>query len=1398
MRDAVTQTVSLLSDKAEQFSWAQVMSTAAKLLPSAADTLPLLRAEINVAISEGRLIPMDNEKGVFTSHIHLLDELSVRQLAADSLATGKVLTNGEPAQDVRGVYATLADDRAALVIVGGKGGAAVQGERISQLAALSERQGRSAVVVAPTARFRQFLQNDSGLTVPVTGRDALRDDMSLTAYTTVIVPQAETLGVKDTLFLTEQASAAGAQVIFMDSGTGKGTGHGLGVLESAGVTRHRFNDYARPSVQVVTERDKNARYQAIAVAGLDSMAQGHDTRLQVSGEKEQQLLTAAVRDEMRQRGLLTGEAVRIQTLTPVWLSRHDRASRDTYREGMVMERFDAPSKTMMRYTIDRVSDTRNTLRLVDGDGRRETLALKDVGEQWSLYRTGEAEVATGDALRVLGREARGRLRGGDRVTVAGVDEKGRLRVESTDREGEKKTVALDVSQPLKVIHGYVESPGASVQADARVFAALTTREMREETVNRLAVSGSHITLWSALDAERAGERLAKMTGVRMVSDQVKAVTGRTDTGEASVAARDQTMTDAQRAVHIALNDVQNHKVAFQMAEILSAAVKINPQVSPAALLSEINRQAERGELIRVEGRGGLMVPREMYEMEKSILRTIAEGKNAVAPLMEKTPDAVLAGLTAGQQSATRMILESRDRFTGVQGYAGVGKTTQFRAVVQAISLLPEGQRPEITGLAPTHRAVGEMQENGVRAQTLDSFLFEHQTQVQNGETPDYSHRLVLLDEASMAGNRKLSEAYQVLAKGGARVITSGDDAQLKAIETGQPFRLAQQRSAMDVAIMKEIVRQKPELREAVYDMIAGNVRGSLDKTARTLPDYVPRHGDAWMPERSVMQIAPRDREAVQALVAAGQPASLTDAIARDFAGRTADARDSTLVVAHLNRDRQAINRGIHDQLVTRGAVTDAQTVSVLTPVRVTESQARTLTAWQENTGNMVMMDRDYWTITGTDTQAGVAMLRNADGKERLISPFDNSTQKPQFYRSQDLDIGVGDRLRFTRSDNERGYVNNARMTVESVDGHHVVLSTPDGSRKQMDLSRPEDRHLDLGYAVTAYGAQGASERFVITLEGVEGARKAMASPDAAYVALSRHKEHVQVYTDNLEGWMAAVESAKETLTAHDVLHEKDDRQAMRAQAILAMSRPADSVALGRNMLSGMSLDGATTSGRFVPGTRRYPEPSLAFPAWNAHGHQTGVMQLPSDEQGQGYGRPEIVGAEDARFVAIQQSSNGTVMLADSLPEAVRLAGNHPATGVILRFSGDGQPHNIGRLTGGDTVVPSVPDILSHPAVTGRPDPEQVAEAMQRHDEVKQPDVVVPVDALPALVRKVEELLPDRLADEKADAAQIDRALDTWREKEKGADKTPDVPAPEPKLTTQLRNVEREIIKSFED
>jgi ABC-type uncharacterized transport system ATPase component len=59
---------------------------------------------------------------------------------------------------------------------------------------------------------------------------------------------------------------------------------------------------------------------------------------------------------------------------------------------------------------------------------------------------------------------------------------------------------------------------------------------------------------------------------------------------------------------------------------------------------------------------------------------VVRRKNTQQPLLEQVPDAVLNGLTGGQKAATTLVLGTTDQFIGIQGYAGVGKTTQLKAV----------------------------------------------------------------------------------------------------------------------------------------------------------------------------------------------------------------------------------------------------------------------------------------------------------------------------------------------------------------------------------------------------------------------------------------------------------------------------------------------------------------------------------------------------------------------------------------------------------------------------------------------------------------------------------------------------------------------------------------------
>ncbi|EGZ0524252.1 AAA family ATPase, partial [Escherichia coli] len=524
------------------------------------------------------------------------------------------------------------------------------------------------------------------------------------------------------------------------------------------------------------------------------------------------------------QGVLGHQEVTMTALSPVWLDSRSRYQRDMYRPGMVMEQWNPETRSHDRYVIDRVTAQSHSLTLRDAQGETQVVRISSLDSSWSLFRPEKMPVADGERLRVTGKIPGLRVSGGDRLQVASVSEDAMTVVVPGRAEPATLPVADSTFTALKLENGWVETPGHSVSDSAKVFASVTQMAMDNATLNGLARSGRDVRLYSSLDETRTAEKLARHPSFTVVSEQIKARAGETSLETAISHQKSALHTPAQQAIHLALPVVESKNLAFSHVDLLTEAKSFAAEgTSFTELGREIDAQIKRGDLLHVDVAKGygtdLLVSRASYEAEKSILRHILEGKEAVTPLMERVPGELMETLTSGQRAATRMILETSDRFTVVQGYAGVGKTTQFRAVMSAVNMLSASERPRVVGLGPTHRAVGEMRSAGVDAQTLASFLHDTQLQQRSGETPDFSNTLFLLDESSMVGNTDMARAYALIAAGGGRAVASGDTDQLQAIAPGQPFRLQQTRSAADVAIMKEIVRQTPELREAVYSLI---------------------------------------------------------------------------------------------------------------------------------------------------------------------------------------------------------------------------------------------------------------------------------------------------------------------------------------------------------------------------------------------------------------------------------------------------------------------------------------------------------------------------------------------------------------------------------------------------
>lgn len=1304
VQKAVSDTISALSEKKVQFTWSEMLAGTVSRLPSTSGLFEQARAGIDAAIEGQRLIPLDREKGIFTSDIHLLNELSVHQLARTAIQEQTVLVFPErakardmPAGDAVSV---LTQDKSPVAILSGRGGAQTLRERTEDVAMMARAQGREVMVIAADGRSGQFLSESPHLAGQVMLRSQMNADTVLPVQGTVIVDRAERLSLKETVLLQEKALSAGAQLIFMDTENRQGTGNALSVLKEADIPQYRFYGTQLPEVRLVSEADKRTRYGQLAQEYVRLFAEGRDVVAQVTGAREQQQLTEVIRDMRRDAGELGREQVTLRVLEPVWLDSKTRHQRDNYRPGMVMEQWDAEKKTMTRHTIDRVAEATNSLVLQGEDGTRLTLKVTQLDGSWSLYRSRTLEVSEGDRVRALGRELRGSIKAKEQFTVAGL-ENGAVRLRSGDRE-----LRLPTERAVKLTHDYVEGTGTGTSASRTVLAAVGPRGLNKQALNALAHSGSDIRIYTPLEARQAARKVESVSAVRLASDQVRQSTGEANLDTAIQASRERLMSDAEQAVSLAIPRAQQGQVHLSELTLLAEAVKSGQPL--ADVRAEIARQVDSGALIKlasVAGAGNrVLVPRVAYEMEKTIIRHIAEGKDAVKPLMALTPASVLAGLTAGQREATRTVLENTDRFMAIQGYAGVGKTTQFRAVMGALNTLSESVRPQVIGLGPTHRAVHEMREAGVEARTLASFLSETRLAIQAGETPDFRNVLFLTDESSMVGNRDMAELYQLVAAGGGRMVSSGDTAQLQAISTGLPFRLVQQRSAIDTVVMQEIVRQTPALRPAIESIIAGQVETSLRQVDEVSPQQVPRQEGAWVPDKSVMEIRAPKKDQEQDTPVAGEQmltaeqlslvrTDIIEAIRDDWMGRTPEAQQQTLVVAELNADRHAINDAIHAARHEKGDTgAEERTFTVLEPLRVPDNALRAAETFAEYTGAVAMMNERYWTVAEVDTQDAVVTMRNDDGESVLISPQQNTAQDISLFTPRDLTISQGDRVRFTRSDTDRGYVANSLWEVAGFTDDGAIRFRQGDQEKIIDPQAvTEDRHIDLAYALTVYGVQGASERFAIALTGTEGGRKRMASLESTYVTLSRAKEHVQVYTDDLAGWSTDARHSNAGQTAHDLLHQKSDHESDTGNRLLATASRLDKTALGRRVLAENGLEGETMA-RFIAAGKKYPTPYVALPAWTRHGKEAGALltEIRIEDDGMRVvlsDESRLRGGEDAQFAGLQASRNGQTLIADSAEAALQLAQQNPESGVVIRLHGEERLLNAARLTGGRITEP---------------------------------------------------------------------------------------------------------------
>ncbi|MDF3047964.1 MAG: TrwC protein [Candidatus Midichloriaceae bacterium] len=461
-------------------------------------------------------------------------------------------------------------------------------------------------------------------------------------------------------------------------------------------------------------------------------------------------------------------------------------------------------------------------------------------------------------------------------------------------------------------------------------------------------------------------------------------------------------------------------------------------------------------------------------------------------------------LNQGQQDAAKLILTSKDRVVGIQGYAGVGKTYMLQHVREVAQ--ESGYR--IIGLAPSSAAAITLEkEAGIASQTIHKFLFKYNGLIHDRGTEegrvtmckDMKDTVVIVDESSLASTGQMNALLKVSQALDFKAVLVGDTKQLNAVEAGKPFYQLQ-KAGMHTAIMGEIKRQKDQmLKSAVYDAINGEIKQAFSKLKNSIIE----------PSIKFDNIA--DTRNCLANLAADKWLSLSN-----------EERRNTLLTAPSHIIRESINKEIRERLKSEGGLQGkTHNLSVLASKDLTMIQKAYAPNYE--VGDVVLFNRPYKSlnikqgeyVSVSEVKDRVVVLKKENGHLTSFEPgklAGNRKGAIDVFKSKNLEVQAGELIRWTRNSSDNAEIVNSKIaTITSITDKAITIKSASG-QVNLSLDNSYLKHIDHGYALTVHAAQGATYDSVIGV--LESSHPNLTTQKGFYVTISRAKHSATLITDD--------------------------------------------------------------------------------------------------------------------------------------------------------------------------------------------------------------------------------------------------------------------------------------------
>ena len=539
-------------------------------------------------------------------------------------------------------------------------------------------------------------------------------------------------------------------------------------------------------------------------------------------------------------------------------------------------------------------------------------------------------------------------------------------------------------------------------------------------------------------------------------------------------------------VDLAIAMIAHYESVFDYQTLTDKALKLSKGALTVDDIDQrLQQRLQQKVLLRSEHNPSFYTTQEAIRRENYILDLLEHGRHQHTPMASPAKIEQLltenASFTEGQARSFRDLLSSHDRYMGLQGYAGVGKTYMMKPLIE----VAQQAGYTVRGFAPNGTQAEQLErETGVNANTLKSHLIKLET----GKLQPEKQELWVVDEAGMVNSKDMADLLSHAHRVQARVILPGDYKQLGAVEAGNPFQLFMDKG-MDFTVNDSIIRQKDgtPLKDSIEYLIDGKTAQSFKR----LDKRIEQHKDP-----------------VKALVDA-------------YLAKEKGTFDEVALIVPDVATRDEVNQTLRETFRERGWLKGKDTEIVnLRASKIDGPMKREAQFYKP--GQLVRFNRSYKSL-GVDANVyyQVQKVRHglvylSDGKKTVewnpkkVAGGEHATSTYIKHQSR---YAEGDRIRWKDKNDDQGLKNGHLGMITELTAQQMTVAF--GEKKvRFDLDNMDARHFQHAYAQTAYSVQGQTYREAMML--AESWRRNLVNQKSFYVAITRAKQQAHIFTEDKE------------------------------------------------------------------------------------------------------------------------------------------------------------------------------------------------------------------------------------------------------------------------------------------